>query len=100
MLNQKLRFVLVVPYLMLTTVLLAKAHFFPYYSTLLLSVSDLFLLMLVTPWIFLFSAVVQSFGLEGILVDYLVKVGSVTANAAILYYMGLKFERAPDSLFH
>ncbi len=97
--NQKLRFVLVVPYLTLTGALFFKAYFFsPDYSTFLLSVSDFFLMLLLSPWIFIVSAVAQIYGLDGNLVGIVGTVGSVALNAAILYYVGLKFEKAPDSL--
>ncbi len=97
--KERLRFILIVPYLMATAVLLFKAYFFPDYSSFVLGVSDFLLMLLTSPWIFLFSPLVGLSGLEGNSAAEICMVGSVAINAAVLYYIGKKFERAPDSLF-
>jgi len=78
--------------------LFAKAYFFPDYSSFLLGVSDLLLLLLSSPWILLFSALIRLFSLEGNLVAVLSTIASVAINAAVRNYVGNKFESAPDTL--
>ncbi|MFZ0751806.1 MAG: hypothetical protein WAM70_20770, partial [Pyrinomonadaceae bacterium] len=73
----KARFLLVVPYLTITLFLLGRAYFFPDYTSFSLGLSDMLLLLAISPWIFLFGALIDFFGLEGNLIANIAHVSSV-----------------------
>ena len=85
---------LVVPYLIVTLFLLGRAYFFADNSLFSLSLADMVLLLLMTPWLFLFSTLIDFLGLEGNLFANLAVLASVAVNAGILYFLGRGLERA------
>jgi hypothetical protein len=93
----KFRFVLIAPYLAVVVPLLIRAYFFDDHSSMFLGASDVLLLFLLSPWIFLFSAIINYLVIEGNLVANLAMYMSVVINAAGLYYLGWKFEHAPNN---
>lgn len=96
----KHRFVLVIPYLLITAVCLCFAFFVADDGRDLfdLPISELLSLVLTLPWSFLILAVLRLAGLESDLAWVFCMAAGVAANTAILYYLGLKFERAPERL--
>lgn len=96
----KQRFALVVPYLLAITILLGWEYLFPAERVLFaLGPLDLLLGLLISPWIYAFSALVVFLGLEGNgVAEFITIIASVAVNAAILYYVGRKFEKAPATL--
>lgn len=92
----KIRFRLVGAYLALTGVLLIRTIFFDDHFSMFPGTSDLVLLLLMSPWIFLFTAIINYVGIEGNLVANLAMFIGVAINAAGLYYLGREFEHAPN----
>lgn len=94
----KHRFILVIPYLLITVVCFCFALSDDSRDLFDLPISVLLSLLLTLPWSILILAALRLAGLESDLLWVLCMAAGVAMNAASLYYLGLKFERAPDRL--
>jgi hypothetical protein len=96
----KPRFVLVIPYLALTAITFYLSCCVSDSTPGLFDIglSDLLLLLLTSPWIFFLPSALDAGGFGSGMAGSAGLALCVVLNAAILYYVGLKFERAPDSL--